>query len=255
MNKFKNFTYLKIKFYIDRKSGRFVLTLLTLFSVFTIFKTSSEPILGFLIGSCVEKYLYRFSTGNDIVFNLANSFIVSVIFYLIVVYIPEKQKKKDMDPIIEKMCEELISTSSNLIKELIKESGLNYQYKTLTKEELTEVCKKINPMIGEYKFYSAEIGIIKGNLGYSIFINWSRVNRKIDDILLFLPYVDSGLLKEIYTLQNHFLKDASRDLVNSNIPNFKSWVPSFYEFYTFIKNLRDYYKIYSKNTFKNDPWK
>lgn len=245
------------KFFVERKSGRVILSFLSLISVFLILKTSSEPIADFLKNTCIEKILCQFSTGNDVIFNIANGFFVSVIFYIIVVYMPENRKRKDMEPFVKNMCEDLIFSSYSLIEKIIKESQLDYNYKSLKKDEFIEVCKIVNPQVGKYKFYSSHLGIFEHHLGYQLYRDWERVSAKISEILL-LPNVDSGLLNRLYILQNNFLKYISRDLAESEkrgIETLHSFADSLYDFYISTKNLRDYYVLYSKVEFSNDPWK
>jgi hypothetical protein len=68
--------------------------ILTLASIFLIFKTSSDPVLSIFANTPVQKLFSEFTTGNAIIFNLSIGFLVSVIFYLLVVWFPNMQKKR-----------------------------------------------------------------------------------------------------------------------------------------------------------------
>ena len=70
-----------------------VLLLLTLVAVFCMFSGSDEPIVGFLIGTPIAPYLYALHNGNAIGFNLSIGYLVSIFFWLLVVYFPERRRR------------------------------------------------------------------------------------------------------------------------------------------------------------------
>lgn len=64
------------------------LTLVPL-AVFGTFWGSAEPVVWFLRGTSIEPYLLAPHNGNSIVFNLSVGYLVSLFFWLLVVYFPE----------------------------------------------------------------------------------------------------------------------------------------------------------------------
>lgn len=90
-----------------------ILSLLSMASAFLAFKTCNEPVLLAFEGTSMESLFQRFSTGNEIVFNLSVGFIVSVIFYLLVVWFPDRRKKiiikKNLEDQYQSFKEETIS--------------------------------------------------------------------------------------------------------------------------------------------------
>jgi hypothetical protein len=56
--------------------------------------SSEDPILDFLKSESLIKTLSQFTTGNSLIFNLSVGFIVSALFFFIVAYLPEKERKK-----------------------------------------------------------------------------------------------------------------------------------------------------------------
>lgn len=62
-------------------------------SAFLMVKASSDPLLPLFIGTLVETLFEQFSTGNQIVFDIAVGIIVSLFIYVLVVWIPEKGKR------------------------------------------------------------------------------------------------------------------------------------------------------------------
>jgi hypothetical protein len=66
---------------------------LLLVAIFFAFSGSTEPVASYLRGTRVERYLLAWHSGNSIVFNLAIGYIVSVFFWLLVVYMPERHRR------------------------------------------------------------------------------------------------------------------------------------------------------------------
>jgi hypothetical protein len=166
-----------IKFFFERKSLPLILWILTMvFSILAI-KSSSEPMFDFLKNTWIGNYLYQYENSNNFIWDISIGFIVSVIFYLIVVYIPERQKKKDVEPFINLKCEAIIFSSYALIAEIIRKSELDYQYKTLTLEQLKETCRKVNPKEHIYNFRNGSGNYNQNHMGYEIFNSWNRITK------------------------------------------------------------------------------
>lgn len=70
-----------------------VLLLLTLAAVFGMFSGSNEQIVEFLRGTSIEPYVFALHNGNSIVFNLSIGYLVSMFFWLLVVYFPERSRR------------------------------------------------------------------------------------------------------------------------------------------------------------------
>jgi hypothetical protein len=71
-----------------------VFLLLSLLAVFGMFSGSNDPIVGFLRGTAFEPYLFALHNGNSIVFNLSVGYLVSVFFWVLVVYFPERSRRR-----------------------------------------------------------------------------------------------------------------------------------------------------------------
>lgn len=247
----------RLKFLLERKSTSIFLWALTTIFIILAIKSSNEPVIDIFKGSRIEKYLLQFPNANNFVWDISIGFILSVIFYIIVVYFPEKRMQKDISPFINSKCESIIFKSYSLIQEIIKLSNLPYSYKDLTQEQLNDACKAVNPKEHLFKFHNNIADIFENHFGYKIYNNWARIVNEIDETTRF-PHIDSGLLKRLYDLFNNFLRYTAKDLavidrLNNN--SLESWSTTFYEFYLETKALRDYYIMYSGNEFKNDPWK
>ncbi|WP_134355646.1 hypothetical protein [Flavobacterium psychrophilum] len=248
----------RIMFFFERKSMSILLWVLTIASIALAIKSSNEPVLDFLKNSTIKNYLFQFSNANNFIWDITIGFLISVIFYLLVVYLPEKQKKKDIEPFINSKCEGIIFSSYALIQEIISKSNTEYQYKTLTQQQLIEICKNVNPKEHFYHFHNGPSNTFQNHLGYMINNSWLRIIKEVDEIMRLLPYIDSGLLRRIYKLSNNFLKYTANDLSvieKLKNDNLESWSPTFYDLYIETKELRDYYILYTKRSFINDPWK
>lgn len=66
---------------------------LALVAVFGTFSGSTEPVVGFLHGTSIEPYLHVLHNGNSIVFNLSVGYLVTLFFWLLVVYLPERSRR------------------------------------------------------------------------------------------------------------------------------------------------------------------
>lgn len=70
-----------------------VLWVLSIGSVFLAVKTSDEPILEFFKNTRLEPLFQKLPYGNAIVFNFSVGFLVSIVFYLLVVWLPDRKRK------------------------------------------------------------------------------------------------------------------------------------------------------------------
>ncbi len=71
-----------------------VLFLLTPVAIFGLFSGSTEPAIGLLRGTAIEPLLLALHNGNSIVFNLSVGYLVSLFFWLLVVHVPERQRRR-----------------------------------------------------------------------------------------------------------------------------------------------------------------
>lgn len=69
------------------------LWILTILSIFLAFKTSNEPVLRIFKNTSIETLFRQFTIGNSLVFSVSMGFLVSMIFYLLVVWIPDRRRK------------------------------------------------------------------------------------------------------------------------------------------------------------------
>lgn len=72
---------------------KLVLIILALAAVFGTFASSTEPVIGPLKGTAVEPMLHALHNGNSIVFNLSVGYLISLLFWFLVVQYPEVKRR------------------------------------------------------------------------------------------------------------------------------------------------------------------
>ncbi|MFT3929208.1 MAG: hypothetical protein QM709_02820 [Spongiibacteraceae bacterium] len=71
-----------------------IITVLFLIAIAFLFISGNEPIIPILENTLLAPILYSLSWPNSIVFNLSIGYISSVIFWILVVYLPDKHRRK-----------------------------------------------------------------------------------------------------------------------------------------------------------------
>jgi len=66
---------------------------LSIICVILALKTSDEPLVSIFNDTWIDRLLQQFGTGNSLIFNLSIGYLVSIFFYLLVVWYPQKQHK------------------------------------------------------------------------------------------------------------------------------------------------------------------
>ena len=102
-----------------------ILWVLSIASIILILKTSDEPILAIFKGTWADLFFQPFDVGNLIIFNLSIGFFISVIFYLLVVWFPNRQRKN----LIKRNFEEQYKMfKRDTIKMFLSILGLSYDH-------------------------------------------------------------------------------------------------------------------------------
>jgi hypothetical protein len=71
----------------------FAIAVLAAVAVFLLFVSSGEPLVPYLRDSQLTPILYALSWPNTIVFNLSVGYLSSTIFWILVVYLPDKSRR------------------------------------------------------------------------------------------------------------------------------------------------------------------
>lgn len=75
------------------KVSTLLLWTISIGSIILALKASNEPMLSIFRDTWVDFFFQQFGTGNSIIFSLSIGFLVSVFFYLLVVWFPARQRK------------------------------------------------------------------------------------------------------------------------------------------------------------------
>lgn len=98
----------RLRFYIERRYIYIILWILTAVSIFLVLKLQT------INYSNSKKHVWwlfqQFYYDNSLLYDITIGYLVSVIFYVIVVYLPEKTKTKWFKTLIDSRCETIIGT-------------------------------------------------------------------------------------------------------------------------------------------------
>lgn len=141
----------------------------------------------------------RASKLNSILESIFLTYITSFIFYYIVVYLRESRDKKNTRSYVKRKVEEINISVKEFIEELRKIDDIDFKSKYPSKTELQEKLKTLD--LASY---------IKSNRVFPIsyedyFKEHAKdVQKKIDRILILLPYLDSKFvdrMNQVYDCQ------------------------------------------------------
>lgn len=121
------------------KTSTILLWVLSIGSVFLALKASKEPVPLMFKDKCTSYLFKPFSTGNSIIFSLSIGLLVSVVFYLLVVWYPEKRKKSTIKRNLEETYRFFKSDTIYILMSACANGGGGYDSELL--EELTEQSK------------------------------------------------------------------------------------------------------------------
>ena len=185
-----------------------LLWLLSIAGIFFALKTSNDPIVGVFRNTRIEPLFRQISTGNSVIFGLSIGFLVSVIFYTLVVWYPERQRKK----LIRRNFEEqyrhfkedtiaiflLASTNGydgDLPKRLSDQREFRKYFKERVDESQTRWDSVLNGLNKEFlKDLLVELEILLSEVTFVL------NNINIDDRNVFGFF--KGLLQTVYRLKN-----------------------------------------------------
>lgn len=191
-----------------------------------------------------------FSWGNElvsIVSAIALSIVSSYIFYLIVVFMPERSKKKSIEVYLNQKLEEIITIGDNMMGYLIQGAGSE---KEITESVIIEICNKTKITDN----INLACGVTKDNNGkckvrYYTWIDYLQKYPKnnleiLKDVLKYVTLLDETLIEIINEfLLCNYLSNSNLSLYISLInkeQNLKVLAVDFYKYYQIIGKLKNY---------------
>ncbi|MBM4923789.1 hypothetical protein HYO37_22260 [Vibrio parahaemolyticus] len=230
---------------VMRNLSKYLFALAMIVSFLLILVASTDPLLNCLRGTFLEPIFVNSLSGNSIVFNLSIGILVSCIFYIIVVYLPDQQKKNDLAPELEMHVASVISRIHSIVRDVHTESQQMFDITNFTETDFKEACKSFNPKLIQKQFHSGGTQIFQRDFGYQCYNNWSFALKSIDEVMRYLPYVDTGLVKILNEIRNCSFSITSPQLQNlGQLRNtdMEAWAPCIYKVHQLSYKLSKYYQ-------------
>jgi hypothetical protein len=138
---------------------------------------------------------------GNILFNISMSYIVSYIFYVILVYLPEQKNKKYMENEVNKAVQLILGDFYQVNNEMEKVSGHLFN-KPTTLSNVEDILRTIHPYATGFK-----ITLINNQF---VMLNWSQCladtieesNKKINALLVYMPFLDARLVSVLNRLNS-----------------------------------------------------
>ncbi len=242
---------------MSRNSPKWIFGLVNLTSIIFVLISSNEPLIRTFSNSPIEPLFINGFSGNAIIFNLSMGIIVSSIFYFIVVYLPERQKKLDTLPQLEIYITGVLTRTWSLTSDICKHSGKNIDLSTLTQEEFVTVCKNVNPRLIKQQFHNDGVTFFEKDFGYACSNKWDFIVKNIDDAMHLLPYIDTGLIKQLNEIRSSSFSHTVGTLKNiSQLKNtdMEAWAICIYKIFQLGEKLEYYYKQHLNSGYQH-PFK
>lgn len=168
--------------FIRRNALDLLLWLLFMGGLFLMFKSSTDPRLDFIKGSALDDVFSPFSTGNQIIFDIAVGVIVSLFIYLLVVRLPAWQKKNRLKAHLLRRYDDLKeqclmhflwACNEPVVSALIDRLKSQEEFKTFFKEPVSEDQDRwhavLNGLTDDYvQSLVHELDLFRGELDYAL---------------------------------------------------------------------------------------
>ncbi|THD32250.1 MAG: hypothetical protein DI588_09160 [Flavobacterium johnsoniae] len=176
---------------------------------------------------------------------LSLSYIASCIFYYVVVVVKEKRDKKNVYLSVYKLLEKLIAEAYAIYRfpiEASKTDRNKFTAQTITREEYIDVCSKANPREISPQHKLGMYPNLRDST-YGQLIKHGSVDRVIfwtEKIFVYMPYLDSDLVKLIDELTNNKHHHFGEFLPLIAEPNFSKSANDMFEFLEKVRSLEEY---------------
>lgn len=194
---------------------------------------------------------------GPIFYDLSIAYIAALIFYLIVVFLKQKQDGKNINPYISRKVKKINNEIDNLIKDLTDSSGVKTESDYPTDEELIKICDKIdaNKKVQFNRAYLRDI------LDYSSWWKYlnsynQEIQKTITQILNKSQYLenDTRLIKIISDIEDCIYIEKIKLESEKNIKSpikLSIIKPQLQHFLNLAEKLKKYSQSYLKK-YKND---
>lgn len=182
---------------------------------------------------------------GEIVDRLCASALSSYLFYLIVVHLKSEKDKVAVNPYIAGKVRHIVDDCESQLSKFGEESDMTLTLETLTRENIEESFRKINPQRRNTSLYSRDSGEALNWLQYMDYYR-ERTSRSIEKLFRKVTYLDSGLIRCLASIDDceHFTKTSFFVEAHTapTIPNMEILAPSFFDYCVLARTLGSYEK-------------
>ncbi len=233
------------------KEGSFLVSAALVFT-YLVFLTSNDPILPALSGTLLEPFFTNDLSSNEVLSSISTGFLVSIIFYALVVYIPNQRDKRKILPIIITKIEKAIYYSELVVDSVDQYAETKHKYKDVghTCSNIESACNSVmlNAPLDPVFYPSVSNGAQM--LAREV---EARAYRK--DLLTYMHHIDNAVMKELIELDHTHLHALLSTMVGVNAnSNFGFLAPSIYEYHTQLGKLVSIYKETVNPKYKNERY-
>ncbi len=175
------------------------------------------------------------------------SIVASYIFYLVVVHYKEVKEKSLLFPYSIEWCEGIVASSKNVISAIFDSKDIQYDFMTLTKDEMSETVAQLDPFQQNIPLYTngkvtRKIGSYYGFFSTLHSLDLKALQRLQDSRLLLEPEL-LEIITEISGCTHFMMLPHYQAAINrKEAPGspFQNGGEDIYEYYTNCLKLRVY---------------
>jgi signal peptidase I len=185
-------------------SEEFFIALLALASLLGVFLTSSEPLLSAFQGTLMEPLFYADAAGNEVLFNISSGFFVSTIFYVMVVYFPEKRRKMTIQPVVNRLIDDVLRKGGDVVDTMDQHAPADLKFKKNNDYSLDAINKACES-IKSNQLIDLDLNLpdnINCSVGIQLNSRENIAKQQRLKILSYLQYIDEQLVQEIDKLDS-----------------------------------------------------
>lgn len=206
--------------------------------MFLALKTSDEPVLEILNKTWIASLFQKLPIGNTIVFNLSVGFLVSVTFYLLVVWFPDRQRK---NLIKKNMKEQYRSFKQDTIAILLSACQSSYDSDLPEKlAEQSEFKKYFKEAVGEsQERWSVVLNGLNEQLLKDLLVELEILMNEVSYVLNNLSIEDSEIFSFFKRLSQAVYKLKNTTMEDDDIKQLSRFLWELFAGWSFVNGYRE----------------
>ena len=231
------------------------ITFLAFVSLYGVFVTSNEPLLSVFQGTSIEPFFCNTASGNEVFFSIFSGFFVSTIFYVMVVYFPEKRRERTIQPVINRLIEDVILKGEAVVDTIEQHAPINFKFKKnndYSKNALKQACGaiKANQLIDPNRRLPENINC---SVGVQLNARENIAKQSRVKLLSYLQYVDEQLVQEVDKLDSSSFYALVTYVATPNFSpeNLGFLGESIFEYHQQLSTIATIYKQKINQNYKN----